>query len=415
MNGTSGFQEVRSSTSRSSTNRLLYEQRPQFGTDVWHLLRTHNLIAFSRVISTKREKVSVQAQGSRLNNRSPFLTSLGRIVLIGIVACLSIDHISQADDTITLIGLGAGEQAGVLVTEQQPGGSIQSHVLMDISSTGTVSGNFTGSPGAVTVFSDNHAPSAVTHNRTSGSDSLTLTLEPNYCFPLQVWIVSGDNVEKQKGNATEAKITAGEIWRSEKQGLCLIESDPIDVTNKRVDDQPLASKYGIMVGCEMADAIQKDAGSSDNAVNVYYFQMVRPFVGDGTTYGEWCGGTVVLMGSNTSSHLLAHELGHALSLIHIDDRPAFDTANVMHSASDDRNSLTEGQTFRAIVNETSIINRSFNMRPHKITHNPDCLEWDTTTDPICPAIQRRLWEDRKARGGGEGVWPPDECPSGNCQ
>lgn len=39
MNGTSGFQEVRSSTSRSSTNRLLDEQRHQFGNGSWHFLR----------------------------------------------------------------------------------------------------------------------------------------------------------------------------------------------------------------------------------------------------------------------------------------------------------------------------------------------------------------------------------------
>ncbi len=31
MNGASGFREVRSSAPRSSTNRLLDEQRPQFG------------------------------------------------------------------------------------------------------------------------------------------------------------------------------------------------------------------------------------------------------------------------------------------------------------------------------------------------------------------------------------------------
>jgi hypothetical protein len=413
MNGTSGFQEVLSPTSLTPSYRFLHEQGYRSGTGAWHLLRTHNPIALFTGISTKREKVPVQAQGSRLNNRSPFLTPFGRI-LIGIVVCLSIDQISQADDTITLKGLGAGERAGVLVTEQQPDGSIKSHVFMDISSAGTVHGNFTSAPGAAIVFSGNHAPSAMTHNWTSGSDSLTLELEPSYCFPLQVWIVAGDS-EKQTHNAIEAKITAGEMWRSEKQGLCLIKSDPIDVTNKIVGGQTLASKYGTMVDCGREAEIQQDAGSTDNAVNVYYFQMVRPSVGDGTTYGEWCGGTAILMGSNTSSHLLAHELGHALSLIHIDRRPAFDTANVMHSASDDRNSLTEGQTFRAIVNETSIVNRSFNMRPNKITHSPDCLEWETTKDPICPAIQRRLWEDRKDLGGGGGVWPPDECPSGNCQ
>jgi hypothetical protein len=413
MNGTSGFGEVRSFTSRSTTNRLLQEQQSQFGTDFWHLLRNQNLISLSTSIRTKQENVSVRAQGSRLNNGSPFFTSFGRILLIGIVACLSINQTSQADDTISLKGLGAGEQAGVLVTEQQPDGSIQSHVLMDISSTGTVHGNFTDSPGAAIVFSDNHAPSAMTHSWTSGSDSLSLTLEPNYCFPLQVWIVSGDNVETQKKNAIEAKTTAGEIWRREKQGLCLIESAPIDVTNKRVGGQTLASKYGTMANCAQVKDIQQDAGSTDNAVNVYYFQMLNLGT-EQTTVGESCGDTVILMGSETSHHLLAHELGHALSLIHTDGRPEFDTANVMAHASDDRKYLTEGQTFRAIVNENSIVNKFFNMRPHKTTHSPYCSEWDTTTDPICPAIQRRLWEDGKARVGGGEVWPPDECPSGNC-
>ena len=54
MNGTSGFQEVRSSISRSSTNRLLDEQQPQFGIGSGNRFRTHNLIAPSTGISTKR-------------------------------------------------------------------------------------------------------------------------------------------------------------------------------------------------------------------------------------------------------------------------------------------------------------------------------------------------------------------------
>jgi hypothetical protein len=57
MNGTSGFQEVRSSTSRLQSNRFLREQRHRFETGSWQLLRTHDLIAFSAGISAKREKV----------------------------------------------------------------------------------------------------------------------------------------------------------------------------------------------------------------------------------------------------------------------------------------------------------------------------------------------------------------------
>ena len=41
MNGTSGFQEVQSSTTRSSTNRLLREQRHRFGTGPGTFSATH--------------------------------------------------------------------------------------------------------------------------------------------------------------------------------------------------------------------------------------------------------------------------------------------------------------------------------------------------------------------------------------
>ena len=47
MNGTSGFQEVRSFTSRLPSYRLLHEQQPQVGTGSWHLVRTHDFTARS--------------------------------------------------------------------------------------------------------------------------------------------------------------------------------------------------------------------------------------------------------------------------------------------------------------------------------------------------------------------------------
>jgi hypothetical protein len=56
MNGTSGFQEMRSSTSSSPSSRFLHEQRHQIGEGTWRLLRTHDLIALSTGISAKREK-----------------------------------------------------------------------------------------------------------------------------------------------------------------------------------------------------------------------------------------------------------------------------------------------------------------------------------------------------------------------
>jgi hypothetical protein len=66
MNGTSGFQEVRSSTSRSPAYQFLHEQRHQCGTGFRLLLHTHNLIALSKA-SAQSEKRFLDAVFSSQN------------------------------------------------------------------------------------------------------------------------------------------------------------------------------------------------------------------------------------------------------------------------------------------------------------------------------------------------------------
>jgi hypothetical protein len=56
MNGTSGFQEVRSSTPRLQAHRLLREQRHRFGTGLWDLLLRHD-VGLSTRISKKRKEL----------------------------------------------------------------------------------------------------------------------------------------------------------------------------------------------------------------------------------------------------------------------------------------------------------------------------------------------------------------------
>ena len=61
----------------------------------------------------------------------------------------------------------------------------------------------------------------------------------------------------------------------------------------------------------------------------------------------------------------------------------------MHSASNSRQYLTEGQTFRAHLRPNSAINQVFGLRPGLSTRNCDR---DTLTLD-CPAITKRLWAD----------------------
>jgi hypothetical protein len=98
------------------------------------------------------------------------------------------------------------------------------------------------------------------------------------------------------------------------------------------------------------------------------------------------------MGRNASDHLFSHEIGHAFSLGHVNALTMFfDTTNVMHNASNNRNFLTEGQTFRAVVNTGSVINGVYNARPGLITRN--CGNSTDTTVADCPAVQKRIWAD----------------------
>ena len=65
MNGPSGFQEVWSSTSRSPAYRFLHEQRSQFGTGAWHLLRTR-LVQGCALPAPPQDFPSVNTTGSAI-------------------------------------------------------------------------------------------------------------------------------------------------------------------------------------------------------------------------------------------------------------------------------------------------------------------------------------------------------------
>jgi hypothetical protein len=75
MNGTSGFEEVQPSTSRSSSDYVLHEQRHQSGKGSSHVPRTQDLIALSTDISTKREMDSLYIYQIRAGGRRGFAIS----------------------------------------------------------------------------------------------------------------------------------------------------------------------------------------------------------------------------------------------------------------------------------------------------------------------------------------------------
>jgi hypothetical protein len=208
--------------------------------------------------------------------------------------------------------------------------------------------------------------------------------------------------------ASRACYDANRFWGEEGRGIIVTCSL---LEDKTVMGSSIVSFTCVNEGDPTGTFIQS-VGFTQNQINVYYVDIVESEVaygGSGTAYGAHCPEyqNVIAMGSMTDGNLLAHEIGHALSLDDIDclsnsfppsactsNHVHFDTTEIMHSASNQRRYLTEGEVFRAVFSPASWINDvTYGLRASSLTtRNCNALD-DSTNDPICPAIQKRIWDD----------------------
>lgn len=247
-----------------------------------------------------------------------------------------------------------------------------------------------GSTSEIIGFTEN-SPVIINTNFdwTTASDtaSFTFASEP-IMVPITIWIVYAPNNDfaAQEQKALQDLMTTQMNYDKERLGLQFSEVTVIDAT-----DDPDASNYYNFT-CSSRSGLETDIGNVPGEINVYYLQTV-----DGsTTRGQSCtvGSNFSALGANAGIELQSHEIGHNLYLFHVDGLTSngFNQTNIMHSASNTREFLTEGQTFRAHVAPQSSINDTYNARPGGITRN--CGTTSTNTgDYDCPAIQTRIWSD----------------------
>jgi hypothetical protein len=292
-------------------------------------------------------------------------------------------------DSVTLSG-GDGFEDGLLVN-----GTASGSLHIDDRYTGADGsvisvGPYDAGPGEVIAYTVGHAPTLNTPVAwTPGDDAVDFSFDPKFRVKFRIWVVRGPFVDGRT-KAINACIRTSQIWRDERQGTSFSAFEVTDATGN--------SKAGSYTAydCSKAPGIKTDIGFDTGAVNVYWVDTVDFGSGAATSNGIWCGG-VAAMGWNTLDHLFSHEIGHAFSLEHVNTLTSFfDTTNVMHNASSFRAFLTEGQTFRAVVNSGSVVN-SLGGRTG-ITRN--CTNSTSTTDMACPAVQKRIWADGAA-------WPPN--------
>ncbi len=243
----------------------------------------------------------------------------------------------------------------------------------------------------ILAFSRGHPPALIEDVPWTGlNDTIDVQFEDEYLITAYAWIV-------KEGGLTSAQngcVATAEIWSKERQGLAY---DTFEIIHAW--DNPSAPDFADF-GCAMANEIKTEIGYIPNAINIYYVDRVDFGVGPSTFAGVWCQGSkIIAMGRNTTGHLLAHEFGHGFALDHsnqTNDADQFDTTNVMHNSSNNREFLTEGQTFRAVFRRGSALNNVYDVREGQVTRFCGSNEF---TD-LCPKLYQRVWADGP-------MWPPN--------
>jgi hypothetical protein len=219
----------------------------------------------------------------------------------------------------------------------------------------------------------------------AGDQTVTVPFAAEIETPITIWVLAAPYATTQVTALTLAQ-TAQQIYTDERLGVRFSAIEVVDATGN-----PQASTFASFTcgaGNATVSAIQSAIGVRAGRINVY----LVPLVDGSTSRGNSCsiGGRFAAIAAGAGADLLAHELGHAFALEHVDDLVAdFDAANVMHSASSVRAYFTEGQLFRAHLRTASAINAVYGARPALPLR--DC---DRDTPSIdCPPIRKRVWPD----------------------
>jgi hypothetical protein len=219
---------------------------------------------------------------------------------------------------------------------------------------------------------------------TVGENVFTVEFKPRLDFPLTIWIVTGP-FDTQRIQAMEGIIRTISIWYQERMGIGFSDVRILNATG-----DPEAPVRDDVPGDPTEDntwrLLREQIGFEAGRLNIYWVNTV-----DGNTTTGWSNfGPQIVMGLNTGDELLSHEIGHALSLTHVNGLPTFDQTNVMHNASSTRQFLTEGQIVRAHMNSTSLLWTLF-LDVGQHPPGRDCAPDDA--NGACPALNRRVWAD----------------------
>ena len=245
----------------------------------------------------------------------------------------------------------------------------------------------------IIAFTNDRRPEFVSFLWQWGEDIVAIRFREPIGIPLTIWIVTGP-FNQQRLHAQEAVLRTTSIWRRERAGLRFVNDIRIINATNNPQAANRANVPGNPTEANTWGPLRNQIGFEAGRLNVYWVNTV-----DGNTGTGWSNfGPQIVMGRLTGDELLVHEIGHALSLRHVnttdenspDVLAMFDDTNIMHNASNVRAFITEGQTVRMHMNPTSIV---WTLLPDvgQASPRPECPH--LAFNGACPVIYRRIWAD----------------------
>ncbi len=295
--------------------------------------------------------------------------------------------------------------------------------------------------GQIIAFSKGRVPVLKQHLQWQAKPK---TVEIKFGNPIEIelaiWIITTPEVTRggqradyemrKKGILGFDCPVANDIWAGEAHGLS-IKCSPKDRTRETA--KIILSDGGMVEAnaffsdtafkCVDHAKLIKKMAYTPKVINVYYVTLVdAEQEGQGLARAVWCDEfpDIIAIGVTAVDETLAHELGHAFTLDHINDWASpycdntgsdsnhpclFDEGNLMYKGGRARQHLTEGQVFRVFFNDDSALNSIYQVGPGAKVRSggsrrlcETILKNDDDRNK-CPAIDKRLWADGP-------TWPP---------